>query len=212
MVGELVEDGPHEPQGIVGGAILDVGVDADALALDIVVEEPKVLGRERSGRELGPIEAFHQIALIAANVVAAGEQHSPLLVRAQGRPPSRTRAVRDAATLLVVAAAGREVGKPLGKIEGAARHDVDVATDRVAFEIRSDRLDDLDDGDEIRRDHVQRDPAPFALRRADEIAVDRDVVEVRVDPAHDRISALALVELDRQAGQPLDSLRRVEIG
>ena len=95
---------------------------------------------------------------------------------------------------------------PVGVVERARRHDVDRAADGVAVHVGRDRLHDLELGEQVRGHGVERDAAVVRLRRAEHLAVERDVVEPRVDAAHGDVAAFALVGRRRHPGQALQRL------
>jgi hypothetical protein len=103
-------------------------------------------------------------------------------------------------------------------VNGSARsnavgvHEVDAAADRVGVVVGGDRLHHLDRRDEVGRDGVERDAAAPPPRDADDVAVDRHLVEVGIDAADDDVARLALVDLDRDAGEALQRLGGVEVG
>ena len=117
----------------------------------------------------------------------------------------------------LLAAAERHVTKPgfaghakAGIVERAARHDVDVAGERLARHVRRDRLAGLDLRGEGGRDVVEARSAPL---RADDV----DAVEGQGGPARRRaaqvhIAGLALVALDADARQAADREGDVLVG
>ena len=74
-------------------------------------------------------------------------------------------------------------------------------------------LDHFQARDEIGRHRVHRDASRAELgRRADDLAVDGDVVQAGVDAADDDEAAFTLIDFHRHAGNPAQRFRRIGIG
>ncbi len=100
----------------------------------------------------------------------------------------------------------------LFEVEGAAGLEINAAAETVHLFIRRGDFRDLDRPKRIGRNHIERKRTVAAIRRGDAHAIELDGVQIRADAADDDEAALALVAVERDAGNALDRFGGVLVG
>jgi len=114
--------------------------------------------------------------------------------------------------LSIKPAARRDCGERGRSVKRGWGDNIDAAAHGIGIIIRRHRLDHLNRGNKIGRDRVKRHAPPFGLGSAHNIAVNRYLIEIGVDAAHDDIARFALIGLDRYARQTLKRLGSIIVG